>query len=132
MAGFAKYPVVAVLRAEDLERARAFYTDVMGYTIDEQYSMPGVLMLRAGRDAALTIYERPGMPAPANTALGIPLPDEDFDGCVEYLRSKGVALEDYDIPEIELKTENGVAMMDGAKTAWFKDSEGNILNIVTM
>lgn len=132
MAGFAKYPVTSVLRAEDLERAKRFYTDVMGYAVDEQYSMPGVVMLRAGRDTMLTVYERPGMPAPANTTLGIPLPAEDFDGCVEYLRSKGVALEDYDIPEMELKTVNGVAMMDGAKSAWFKDTEGNILNIVTM
>jgi len=132
MAGFAKYPVTAVLRAEDIKRAEQFYTDVMGYTIDEQYAIPGMFAVRAGRDAMLTVYERPGMSAPENTTLGIPLPAEDFDGCVEYLRSKGVALEDYDIPEMQLKTENGVATMDGSKSAWFKDSEGNILNIVTM
>ncbi len=131
MAGFAKYPVGAVLRAEKLDRAKEFYTDVMGYTVDEQ-SVPGGLLLKAGEGSMLMVYERPGMPAPENTTLGIPLPDADFDGCVEYLRSKGVKLEDYDIPEIGLKTENGVATMDGTKSAWFKDSEGNILNIATM
>ena len=70
MAGFAKYPVTSVLRAEDLERAKRFYTDVMGFAVDEQYSMPGVVMLRAGRDTMLTVYERPGMPAPAEHDAG--------------------------------------------------------------
>jgi len=31
-----------------------------------------------------------------------------------------------------IKTTNGVAELEGAKLAWFKDSEGNILNIATM
>jgi hypothetical protein len=31
-----------------------------------------------------------------------------------------------------LKTTNGIAEVDGQKSAWFKDSEGNILNIVVM
>ena len=29
-----------------------------------------------------------------------------------------------------IKTRNGIAAAGGAKTAWFKDSEGNILAIV--
>ena len=41
-------------------------------------------------------------------------------------------LEDYDIPEIGLKTVNGVAQFEGNKAAWFKDTEGNILNIAAM
>lgn len=132
MAGFAKYPVSAVLRAEDLERAKVFYTDVMGYMVNTEYSVPGALFLDAGQGTKFLVYERPGMPAPMNTTLGIPLPDEDFDGCVEYLRSKGVVLEEYNIPEMNLKTVDGVAEMDGSKSAWFKDTEGNIINIVTM
>lgn len=130
--GFEQYPVVPVLRADDIERARGFYTDVMGYRVDEEYSVTGMLYLKAGEGTAVSIYERPGMPAPQNTALSIGLPPQDFDGCVEYLRGKGVALEDYDLPEIDLKTIDGVAEMDGVKSAWFKDTEGNILNIVSM
>lgn len=132
MAGFAKYPVAAVLRADDLERARRFYTDVMGYALNEQYSVPGSLFLEAGEGTTLMIYERPGMSAPENTTLGIGLPDADFDGCIDYLRGKGVVLEDYDIPEISLKTVDGVAAMDGNKAAWFKDTEGNIINVASM
>ena len=35
--------------------------------------------------------------------------------------------EEYDLPGI--KTVNGIATSGGAKTAWFKDSEGNILAV---
>lgn len=132
MAGFAKYPVVTVLRAEDLERARRFYTDVMGYELEEEDSASGTAYLRAGESTAVMLYERPGLPAPQNTTLGIGLPKAEFDSCVEYLRSKGVALEDYDIPEIGLKTVDGVAPMGDGKTAWFTDTEGNIINIATV
>ena len=46
---------------------------------------------------------------------------------VAGLRAKGVVFEEYDMPGI--KTVNGIASGGGAKTAWFKDSEGNILAI---
>ena len=51
---------------------------------------------------------------------------------VDDLKAKGVAFEDYDIPEIGLKTVGGIAQFDGSKSAWFKDSEGNILNVASM
>lgn len=46
----------------------------------------------------------------------------------------GVKFEEYDMPGI--KTKNGIATMmmpmGEVKTAWFKDSEGNILNMIEM
>ena len=48
------------------------------------------------------------------------------------IKAAGVVFEDYDIPEIGLKTVDGVAELDGTKSAWFKDTEGNILNLVSM
>jgi hypothetical protein len=46
---------------------------------------------------------------------------------MEELRGRGVVFEEYDQPG--LKTENGVFTDDWGKSAWFLDSEGNILNI---
>ena len=43
------------------------------------------------------------------------------------LRGKGVKFEEYDFPG--LKTVNGIATTGDLKTAWFRDSEGNILAI---
>jgi hypothetical protein len=52
---------------------------------------------------------------------------EDVVAEVRELKGKGVVFEDYDMPGI--KMENSIASRGGAKTAWFKDSEGNILAI---
>ena len=43
------------------------------------------------------------------------------------LRSKGVTFADIDMPG--LKTENGVATLGPSRSAWFSDSEGNVLCI---
>jgi uncharacterized cupin superfamily protein len=44
------------------------------------------------------------------------------------LRARGVKFEEYDTPG--LKTKDGIATAGGAKSAWFKDTEGNIMAIV--
>jgi len=59
--------------------------------------------------AAVMIYERPGMPAPENTTLGFAVDADRFDALVAELRGKGVVFEDYDVPEMGLKTVDGVA-----------------------
>ena len=72
------------------------------------------------------------MPAPQNTTLGFNLPADQFDAVAADLRAKGVTFEDYDVPEIGLKTVNGIAEFEGVKAAWFRDSEDNFVNIVSM
>jgi len=52
---------------------------------------------------------------------------DDVAAEVRELKARGVVFEEYDMPGI--KTVNGIASAGGAKTAWFKDSEGNILAI---
>jgi len=89
-------------------------------------------MFAAGAGTMVSIYERPGMPAPQNTTLAFGVTPERFDDVIAELKSKGVVFEDYDMPEMGLKTVAGVAEMLGTKAAWFKDTEGNILNIVAM
>jgi predicted enzyme related to lactoylglutathione lyase len=131
MAGLGDFPAAAVLRAENLERAAKFYTEVLGL-VARPLGSAGGTMLEAGHGAMVMIYERPGMPAPQNTTLGFSVPLDKFGGVIEELRAKGVVFEDYDIPDMGLKTVDGVAEMDGGKAAWFKDTEGNIVNIATM
>jgi len=53
---------------------------------------------------------------------------EDIDVLVKELKSKGVQFEHYDMPNTILKDDIHV---DGnMKVAWFKDPDGNILNII--
>ena len=44
------------------------------------------------------------------------------------LKKRGVRFEEYDTPE--MKTTNSIFTGGGAKAAWFKDSEGNILAVI--
>ncbi len=120
----------AVLRVEDYERARSFYHDTLGLPVDDLPGVPGSGIAIAGDGTQIELYQRPGIPAPENTVLAFHA--VDFEATLEDLRRRGVVFEDYDIPEIGLKTEGGVAQMAAKKAAWFKDSEGNILSVSTM
>jgi hypothetical protein len=51
----------------------------------------------------------------------------DVEKEVAELKSRGVVFEEYDMPGITM--ENSIATGGGAKTAWFTDSEGNIMAI---
>ncbi len=132
MAGLGDYPAAAVLRAEDIVRAKKYYAEVLGLKPIDVPGSGSEGMFSAGDGTMVLIYERPGMPAPQNTALGFNLPADKFDEVAAGLRAKGVTFEDYDVPEIGLKTTNGIAEFEGTKAAWFKDSEDNIVNIVAM
>jgi hypothetical protein len=50
----------------------------------------------------------------------------DVEREVAELKAKGVTFVQYDVPGMK----DGIATGGGAKTAWFKDTEGNILAIV--
>ena len=51
----------------------------------------------------------------------------DVEAEVAALKRHGVVFEEYDMPG--MKMENGILTAGGAKTAWFKDTEGKILAI---
>jgi predicted enzyme related to lactoylglutathione lyase len=46
---------------------------------------------------------------------------------VADLKTRGVVFEEYDMPGVVMR--NSIATGGGARTAWFKDTEGNILAI---
>jgi hypothetical protein len=52
---------------------------------------------------------------------------DDVEAEVAELKSRGVKFEEYNFPGVTMK--NSIVTGGGAKTAWFKDTEGNILAI---
>jgi catechol 2,3-dioxygenase-like lactoylglutathione lyase family enzyme len=54
---------------------------------------------------------------------------DDIERVVRELKAKGVAFEHYDLPDMQ--RDGDLHIGDGMKVAWFKDPDGNILNIVT-
>jgi hypothetical protein len=63
------------------------------------------------------------------SSIVIPTPEGSVvvEAEVTELKSRGVKFEDYNIPGI--KMTNNIVTAAGAKTAWFKDTEGNILAV---
>ncbi len=115
---------VAVVAASDLARARSFYEGTLGLTPEEiQEEVQTVIYRLAG--VPLMVYQTSYAGTAKNTVFG--LESTDLDADMAALRAKGVAFLDYDFPG--LKTVDGVAEMDGERSSWFEDSEGNIFGL---
>ena len=110
------------LPASDMGRARAFYEQTLGLkSVDEN---PGGVTYQVGSSL---IFVYPSEFAGTNQATAATLMVADVEAAVEELRGKGLTFHDYDFPG--LKTENGIADLGGEKSAWFTDSEGNIISV---
>lgn len=117
----------ATLAVTDLARARDFYERTLGLeAIDEN---PGGVLYRSGSSVVL-VYPSEFAGTNKATAAGWAVGD-DLDAIVEELRAKGVTFEHYDdLPET---TRDGdVHTTGGFKAVWFKDPDGNILNLTSM
>ncbi len=115
---------VANLAVRDIDRARTFYTDTLGLAeVDNEGDE--LIVLKSG-DSAVSVYRSDY--AGTNKATAVTWAVDDIEAEVESLKSKGVMFEHYDMPGLAL--EGDVHVGEGMKIAWFKDPDGNILNIV--
>ena len=122
---FADRKVTAMIPAKDFARAKAWYADKLGLTPSSEFAGAGAGYTLAGGTQAF-LYETQFAGTAQHTILGFDCVDLVAD--VKALRAKGVVFIDYDMPG--LKTVDGVAEMGPTKSAWCKDSEGNILGFV--
>jgi predicted enzyme related to lactoylglutathione lyase len=115
--------IVPYIPVADMARARKFYEDKIGLIPKEEYA--GGVIYECGRGSWVFMYPSPGAgTSKASTAFWAV---DDVETEVTELKARGVIFEEYDMPGI--KTRDSIASGGGAKTAWFKDSEGNILAI---
>ena len=114
-----------ILPAEDMERAKAFYTDKVG--LSTLFEMPEGTAFACEDGTMIFVYPHERTLA-THTAASFLV--ENVVAEVARLRERGVVFEEYDNPE--LKTEDGIAQQDAVSAAFFTDSEGNILGIVQM
>jgi len=114
-------PIIPYIPVANIARARKFYEEKVGLKPKEEYA--GGVIYECGKGSWVFMYPSPGAgTSKASTAFWAV---DDVAAEVAALKSRGVVFEEYDMPGI--KTVNGIATGGGAKTAWFKDSEGNIL-----
>lgn len=112
-----------MLAAADLERARGWYEERLGLTPWRVY--PGELLLYLSGKTRFSVYTTPSAGTAKNT-VGMWWV-EDIAAEVAELRRRGVVFEDYDFGDA--RTVDGILADSDGETAWFKDSEGNILGL---
>lgn len=117
-------PMYAYLPATNVARARAFYEQKLGFTASDEIA--GGVLYKSADGTACFLY--PTKNAGTNRASQAYWRVDDVEREVADLKARGVVFEEYDVPG--MKTVNGIATAGGAKTAWFIDTEGNILALV--
>lgn len=115
-----------MLPAGDIDRAKGWYEDTLGLRPVEEEDFGGAWYETGGTRFLLYPSEFAG----TNQATAASFSFAGFDAALGLLRSRGVTFEEFDYGDF--KTVDGVVQLpDGRRSAWFKDSEGNILNILS-
>jgi predicted enzyme related to lactoylglutathione lyase len=114
----------AYVPARDMARARKFYEQKLGLKPGRE--LAGGVTYEFGGGTACFLYPTPN--AGTSKASQAFWQVSDIEREVEELKARGVVFEEYDMPG--QKSPSGVITAGGAKAAWFKDSEGNIMAII--
>ena len=115
---------VATIAVKNLEMARKFYHDTLGLK-EADGADNEVIVFRSG-DSRINVYR--SQFAGTNKATALTWPVEDVEAEVRALKAKGVKFEHYEMPGVKL--EGDIHVAGPMKVAWFKDPDGNILNVI--
>jgi predicted enzyme related to lactoylglutathione lyase len=118
------FPMYAYIPAKDLARARRFYESTLGFRPAQAHN--GGVVYEFAKGTACFMYPTPN--AGTSQASQAFWSVDDVDALIVALKAKGVVFEDYDMPGE--RSAQGAVIAGGAKAAWFKDSEGNILALI--
>jgi catechol 2,3-dioxygenase-like lactoylglutathione lyase family enzyme len=120
------HPITPVLLARDLAAARDFYHGKLGLEILNENE--AAIVFRCGGGTHLDVTASTTGTADEQTQAAWLV--EDLRAEVAELRSRGVKVEDYDIPG--LKAEDGIADLGFAWAAWIIDPGKNALGIMQL
>ena len=117
------YPAVATIPATDMDRAKTWYREKLGF--EPVVDTPEYVEFNAGAGTRFTLFPTRAASGAGHTVLSFEV--DNVEKVVEELKGRGVAFEEYDMPN--LKTIDGIAEVEGFKGGWFKDSEDNVIAI---
>jgi catechol-2,3-dioxygenase len=120
----AEQPVDVMLLATDLAIAREFYAELVG--LEVLIETDEFLTFKAGGDSRLVVTKSSTGSSEKQTKASWRV--DDVVGEVAELRSRGVEIAEYDEPG--LTTEDGVADVGFALSAWFTDPSGNTIGLL--
>ena len=113
----------------DLARARKFYEEKLGLKPFRVDAFPPGVLYEGGDGTRLCINQRGATKAERTVAA---FQVEDVEKTVKERKGKGVVFEEVDMPQMGLKTINSIATRGTFKSAWFKDTDGNILAVTQL
>ena len=116
-------PIRAYIPVSDVARARKFYEETVGLRPKEVYA-GGVIYECGGTDVFMYPTPNAGSSKASQAFWSV----DDVEAEVTDLKARGVRFEEYDMPGMPMK--NSIVTAGGAKAAWFKDTEGNIMAVV--
>ncbi len=118
----ARYQLIAFATIVDVERARQFYRDTLGLNLLSEEPPFALVFDANGTMLRLVMASR--LPEAQGTVLGWQVPE--ISTAVQELSAAGVHFERFEGMQ---QDELGVwTAPNGAKVAWFRDPDGNILS----
>lgn len=110
---------------QDLNRARKFYAEKLG--LHPQSETPAGLVYQC-KNSWFLLFPSSGTSSGTFTQGG--WATDNIESEVAELKARGLEFVEYNLPNF--KTVNSIVTMGANRSAWFKDSEGNLLGIVQM
>lgn len=116
--------MVAFVTTTNPERARAFYSGILGFrfVVDDGFALvfdANGTMLRIAKAQAFTPAQ--------GTVLGWQV--DDMPAAVDELKKRGVLFEQFNLPFLKQDPDGVWTAPTGDQVAWFKDPDGNVLSI---
>jgi catechol 2,3-dioxygenase-like lactoylglutathione lyase family enzyme len=115
--------VVTTLPVSDLDRARRFYREMLGLRPSKE--LPQGLLYECAGGGRFLLYMTSPRPPGEKTQMSFVV--EDIEEEVEDLKADGVSFEEFDVST--LGTAGSIAYTRWAQSAWFRDTEGNLIAI---
>jgi catechol 2,3-dioxygenase-like lactoylglutathione lyase family enzyme len=121
--GLSAFNLVGFVTIVDVPRAKSFYAETLGLRLVSEEPPFAVVFDANGIMLRLAINKE--IPPPTGTVLGWQV--TNIESVVQDLASRGVQFERYGFMK---QDEAGIwTTPTGAKVAWFKDPDGNILSL---
>ena len=115
--------VLTTLPVADLERAKRFYREMLGLLPLQE--LPQGVLYECENGSRFLLYPSDERPPSEHTQISFVVTDIEAE--VGDLKSDGVSFESYDLQG--LTTVGSIAYTRSAMSAWFRDSEGNLIGI---
>ena len=118
--------VLTALPVSDLERAKRFYREMLG--LRPLQELPQGLLYECADGGRFLLYLTAAQSPSEHTQMSFVV--SDIEGEIGDLKADGVSFEKYDLQD--LTTVWSIAYTRSAESAWFRDSEGNLIGITQL